>query len=161
MHLTVLGEAAEHGGSLDIVARCGGRIRGEDGPAPRGRRGQSFRIREIPDYMFAQILGAAQKIVVQVDRCARNVDDRGIRAVEVELDLANAVQICCRNVEHRHTVRAGLGGERASVATNRQRAVRTQRAEGVAQIAHRCGNQAFFLTQVLREGGVVGRQALT
>jgi hypothetical protein len=158
MHFAILHEAAEHRRALDVVVGMRGGLGGQNRAAPGGGQREIGRVGEVPDHMLAQIGGATQKIVVERDIAARDIDDHGVGAVPVELDLADRIEVGGGDVEHGHAIGAGLGIESAAVAADRQGAVRGLLAELIRQFGHARGHQAAILPEVADERGVGGAQ---
>src|SRR3546814_5456320 len=69
--------------------------------------------------MLAKIVRSAQEIVVQQRAGPAHIDDHGVKSIEIELDLAELVELAGRQVEHRQRRPARKRRERRFVGCDR------------------------------------------
>src|SRR3546814_6602399 len=70
--------------------------------------------------MLAKIVRSAQEIVVQQRAGPAHIDDHGVKSIEIELDLAELVELAGRQVEHRQRRPARKRRERRFVGCDAQ-----------------------------------------
>src|SRR3546814_2575341 len=75
---------------------------------------------KVPDHMLAKIVRSAQEIVVQQRAGPAHIDDHGVKSIEIELDLAELVELAGRQVEHRQRRPARKRRERRFVGCDAQ-----------------------------------------
>src|SRR3546814_14362920 len=114
MNLAVLGERAEHRRALNVVVDGAVRQRSQHRSAERRFEVQAGGFVKVPDHMLAKIVRSAQEIVGQQRAGHAHIDDNGVKSIEIELDLAELVDLDGRQKSEER--RVGKEGESTGIS---------------------------------------------